>query len=394
MDMAALIKAVLAPDPVQRPGDMLQTLHPGDKLTGRVLKLEGDGRVLMDLGRTRALAQIGFKVAPGQVLRLEVVETGPVLHLRVESAQRALQETPLPITDFASLLTRPQQEMFSRLAEILTTLPDGPPQGEAVSKMVENAILRVNALFESISLGEPVEEISSWIKEGVEDRGPLFEKRLADWVAHEELEAPAETAERAAPGRAQVIMARDIKAQLLILKNFLAASDDPQLAALRLDAKATDTLLQGVDRLLSHVEMQQERAVARHEGGAGQQVLVHLFALAGQQRPLQLKVYYPEKRRTAGGDTPCRIALLLEMDRLGAVRADLALFAEQLHLHFFVGSDTVKTEFLKEMHGLETALAPRFQSLRIDISVSREKISRFNQEDSDGLPAGRIDINA
>jgi hypothetical protein len=394
MDMAALIKAVLAPDQVQRPGDLLQALRPGDKITGRVIKLEDDGRVLMDLGRTRALAQIGFEVAPGQVLRLEVVENGPVLHLRVESPQSAPPQTPLPITDFASLLTRPQQELFSRLAESLTIQSDRSPQEAAVPKMVQNAILRVNTLFESVSLDEPVDEIGRWIKEGVEDRGPLFEKRLADWAGQAELEAPAETADRSAPGRAEVIMARDIKAQLLILKNFLAGIDDPQLAALKLDPKAAGSLLQGVERLLWHVEMQQERAVARHESGSGQQVLVHLFTLADQQRPLQLKVYYPEKRRAAGGDTPCRIALMLEMDRLGAVRADLALFAGQLHLHFFVGSDAVKTEFLKEMQGLETALAPSFQSLRVDISVSQEKISRFHLEDLDRPSTGRIDINA
>lgn len=212
--------------------------------------------------------------------------------------------------------------------------------------------------------------------------------QLARWLG----EVPGETADRSDPGRPEVITARDIKAQLLILKSFLNENDDSQLAALKLDAKTAGNLLQSVERLLGHVEMQQERVVVRHESGGGQQVLVHLFALAGQQRPLQLKVYYPDKRRGAGGDTPCHIALLLEMDRLGAVRADLALFAGQLQLHFFVGSDAVKRRFLEELHGLETALAPDFQSLRIDICVSREKISRFNQEDSDGLPAGRIDI--
>jgi hypothetical protein len=394
MDLAALIKAVLAPEQVQRPGDLLQALRPGDKLTARVLKLEGDGRALMELGRTRVLAQVGFEVTPGQVLNLEVVDAGPVLHLRVVDPQSETRAAPLPTIDFASLLTPPQQEQFQQLADHLAALPDRPAQDAAIPRTVQNAIERVCALFEAVSLDQPPEEIGRCIKEGIEDRGPLFEKRLADWAAHADLEAPAETAEKTPPVRAEVVMARDIKAQLLVLKNFLAASDDSQSAALKLDAKAVASLQQSVEHLLGHVELQQEMAVARHDSGGGQQVWVHLFALADQPRPLQLKVYYPEKQRPTGGDHPSRIALLLELDQLGAVRADLALIAGQLQIQFFVVSEAVKRRFLQEMHSIETALAPDFQSLRINVSVSREKIARFRREDLEGPAAGRIDISA
>ena len=65
------------------------------------------------------------------------------------------------------------------------------------------------------------------------------------------------------------------------------------------------------------------------------QVVQHWFVMENLKQPVQLKAYYPRgKSKDAKGGVH-RIALLLEMDRLGMLRVDLALFGRQLHIDFF-----------------------------------------------------------
>ena len=70
MDISAIFKAVLAPDK-ERSAENFSTLKQGDKLIGRVLKLESDGRALIDLGSFRALAHTTVPVQVGQKLPLK-----------------------------------------------------------------------------------------------------------------------------------------------------------------------------------------------------------------------------------------------------------------------------------------------------------------------------------
>ena len=141
MDLSAIIKAVSAPLESQRAGDLLKDLQPGDRLTGRVVNIESDGRVIVDLGRSRILAQIAFAVKPGQLLDLSVVETGPVIHFRAGIPENALLNAPMPREDFSQVLTKSQQEQFVQLAEGLLSEMGNSPHREAVSKDTLNAFL-------------------------------------------------------------------------------------------------------------------------------------------------------------------------------------------------------------------------------------------------------------
>ena len=59
MDLAGIIKAIVAHRTGQ--GDTTLTgLVPGDRLTGKVVRIENDGGVLMDLKGVRVSAQVGF----------------------------------------------------------------------------------------------------------------------------------------------------------------------------------------------------------------------------------------------------------------------------------------------------------------------------------------------
>ena len=394
MDLSDVIKAVLAPFESQKSDDGLHRFHPGDNLLGRVLKIEEDGRVLMDLGRTRVLARIGFPIQPEQVLSLRVVGTGKILHLRAESSEAQMQTARLPIIDFSSVLTSGQQTLLTRLAERLAPLNDAIPNKLTAFKAIQHACRRVSALSVEISLEEPVDRITNLIKTVLEDQGVLFEKHMADKLAKDGGMPATQRSVEVSRLQTALLASRDVKANLLILKEFLTNGDEQQQAALKLNPKQVDELQDIVERLLKHVEQQQQQAVARWETGETRQVLVHVMPLANQQAPVQFKVYYNKKNSEKKGTLPQQIALLLDLDNLGAVRVDLALIAEKLHVRFFVDSEQIMTRFRKELNSVEAALSTFFNRVQCDIFISPEKIAQFYKEDEPAAVSGRIDITA
>jgi hypothetical protein len=393
MDISGLIKAVLAPLEGQQPGGFLQTIQPGDQLIGRILKIESDGRALVDLGGSKVLAQIQFAVKPGQTLPLQVVETGPVLHLRVAIPSADHRPTPLPQTDFLQVLPAGRQTQLLLVADSLTAVTASLRHPAAIPGEVQNAAALLKTLFEPVPVEQPADQIAQWIKSALEDRGALFEKHLADWfVDAAGMTGTDQTTQGRGP-RPTAIIQRDMKAQLLILNDFLDHIDDPQATALKLDHALISSAQESLERLLGHVGQLQERAVARWQTGATQQIMVHWLPQPTQPAPLQLKVYYPRKGTGETAADRHHIAMLLDMDRLGPVRVDLAMIGRNLHIGFFVGSQEIKTCFAQAVEQIEQSLGPKFDRLQVEIFVSQEKIGQFHQEDLKG-GAGCIDINA
>lgn len=395
MELSALIKAVLAPMETQVAGDVLRDLKPGDKLTGRVVSVEGDGRALVDLGRLRVLAQMAFSVRAGESLNLQVVENSAVLHFRAERPQTPVAKAPVPLVDFFKVLTPVEQEQLFQLAESLTAPSGSNPSADAVPREIFNAVSRVMTMFESVPLDQPADALAAWIKSAVEDRGVFFEKQLADMVSGADSRAlgQAESGLQTSD-RPDVLITRDIKPQLMILKDFLDQACDSQSAVSRLNPRETVLLRHFVEKLLNHVNQQQANAVTRWEAGAPHQVMVHLWPLQELRTPVELKIYYPPKDRDGGDHQQHRIAILLDMNRLGPVRVDLTMIGGNLQIGFFVASEAVKDSFRKELPSVASALAGRFQQLQVDVFVSREKIQRFHYEDLDATVTGGIDISA
>jgi hypothetical protein len=395
MDLSALIKAVLAPMETQVSGDALRDLKPGDQLAGRVLSVENDGRALVDLGRSRVLAQMAFAVKAGDLLNLQVVENGAVLHLRAEQPPSAAGKTAVPRFNFSQVLKPDQLDQLLAICDRLMAPPGPNHQVEAMPRDILNAISRVRTLFDAVDLEQPADKLSAWIKSAVEDPGLLFEKRLADTVSRSSsqihrMEAPAHESSELP----RVLISRDIKPQLMILKNFLNSIDDAPETLTRLSSKEAGFLRHCVDSLLDHVTQQQAHAVARWESGAHQQVLMHLWPLQDLRSPVELKVYYPPRKGAGDDSRQHRIAILLDMNRLGPVRVDLSMIAGNVQIGFFVVSEAIKAFFQRELHSVEKALAGKFQQLQLEVFVSREKIDRFHHEDRDAAASGRININA
>jgi len=479
MDLTPIIKAVLTSFD-DRPGGTLPDLKPGDQLTGRVLRIENDGRVLVDLGGERALAQIGFAVKPGQTLSLQVVSNGPVIHLRADSAggnqnikgiqndsptlaeppgdisnlqpgsrfwgsvsqvqddgrilvdlgasrawaridlpvrtgQTLMLEVvktgpplqlradpstvgsksarPLPQTDFSQVMSPQDQEQLNRISERLTGRFDMVANKPAIPDDVQNALAQIRSAFESIPAERSLAQLMPWLKSVVEDRGMLFEKRLADAAVENAAPPKNEPSPKTEPPPARLIIARDIKSQLMLLKSYLVQSGEPHPLAEQLDAKEISFLHRSVDRMLAHVEQQQERAVVRWANGESQQVFVHTLPWQDHNQPVQLKVYHPRKERPGGSDRNSRIALLLDMDRLGAVRVDLAMAGEQLQINFFVENAIIQQQVASQVNNVRDSLSGKFKQIQVAVMVSKERIAQFEHEDLSGAVTGRIDLS-
>ncbi len=556
MDISAIFKAELTPDK-DRSAENLAALRMGDKLIGKVLGLEPDGRALIDLGRFKALARTTLPVEVGQKLPLKVVQTGTPTHLRLDL--EALQPSKyIPRMAVSSLFGGETQEQVLKAIDRFLSLPEASQSqaGKGIQNFpghaslaadktldgsgrfnienifanrhlpeaVRQAISQLRSAFDTMPFEASTSEQARWVRSVVEDRGILFELKLADVLlkssgqelsgrggnppagAGQEnipdgvpgkksnttsgikageisrsagpLENPVatgssrepasqvrgasvsgqpgqtttHTADQQAilrPGQGSStmphqqpqgdsalekavdvikalgfgkepeanhqsvvlsrspdapdpsvlesirhVLARDLKPQLLILKSFLSDADGhPAVRNAGQDRDVT-MLRQVVDQLLSHVEQQQGHAVRRSAEPDLYQVFTHLLPVKGQEAPVQLKVYYPKKGSPGDDDGQHRIALLLDMDRLGPVRVDLKMTNRQLQIHFFVRNDVVKQMFDAHTNDISDALHGHFEQVNIQSSVSVRKIEQFEGEDLAGPPLGRIDIKA
>lgn len=450
MEIAALLDNV-----VQAPGqklaaeDAFSGLRVGDRLTGRVLQLEADGRVLIDLGRFRALARTTIPVQPGQVLSLKVARSGVPLQLKMDNVEPSPNQRPLPRLAPATLLADGDRQRLAVVVDRLltalprtaddaraagtvantrsdvgatATTPSAPPSSAAapgqMTTQVAHALVQLKGLFAAAPTAPSAEQLQQWVRTVVEDRGLLFEIKLAEALTpkapppavgpHPGAEgrggvAPTEVQDgvprSAATGTdaltraVQSIFLRDLKPQLLLLQSFLGGQEDAAPRSLGLKEPEVAFLRQTVSQLLHHVEHQQERAVQRAGGGELFHVLAHLVPMEEGRRPVQFKVYYP--KRGGGDGTPGhRIALLLDMDRLGPVRVDLAMIANDLGIQFHVRDEGVKQSIEAHSATVADALAGHFDHVQVTARVSREAIARFGTEDEEGPAVGRIDIKA
>lgn len=392
MDISAIIRAVLISD-AERSGKSLAKLIPGDMITGKVIEVKGDGRAVVDLGRSRATAHISFPVRAGQHLQLQVVENASILHLRASHPQgNAKIALPLPQVDFSNVLASQDQDKWGQIVQRLTSESGAGVLKISLPEHIQNALTQIQSVFGKLHAEQPPEKIARLLKNAVEERGILFEKRMADMTLEEKQAADPVRVRNPESVRTRIIISGDAKSQLMLLKNYLAQTGEHNPLTDRLNPKEIDFLRSGVDRMLGHIEQQQERAVARWADGEMQQVFVHTLPLQGQNRPLQLKLYYPRKEGRGKRGQAHRIALLLDMERLGPVRVDLSMIEGYLKINFFVRDSKTRQLIAPQTHEVETSLAGRFDRILIEVLVSEEKIRQFEEEDSKETAAGRINL--
>lgn len=141
-----------------------------------------------------------------------------------------------------------------------------------------------------------------------------------------------------------------------------------------------ETLKSLVQRAVSHIEQQQLMATEKPLDPDLFQAFSHLLFLTDSHRNARLKVYYAKKGRDDAHKNP-RVSLLLDMDRMGTVRADLWMVGKDLNVTFFVKEADVKAAIESEHHRIREMLSDTFNTVAVSVVVNQKKIAEFEGED-------------
>jgi hypothetical protein len=143
--------------------------------------------------------------------------------------------------------------------------------------------------------------------------------------------------------------------------------------------------------MLAEIRAGQEQ-MAKPAAAAEPFQMVH-FALPvpDDRHPVQLKIAYP-RRRPAGTPEGHRAAILLQLDRMGAVRADLMLLGRSLNVSIFVSSPELRELVTRHAPEVHEALSAFFETVGVHVAVSAQKIAQFAAEDWRLLGETQVDV--
>ena len=87
-------------------------LNPGDKLEGKIIEVKDDGRSLVNFGTFRALADIRFPVNKGETIKVEVIEKGNQIKLKLDSANTKIAPDTKEIISKIEIISEDVIERF------------------------------------------------------------------------------------------------------------------------------------------------------------------------------------------------------------------------------------------------------------------------------------------
>ncbi len=395
MDLSAIIKAELDVEPDQT-NRTAPSLRPGDLLTGKVLKLSVDGRILMDFGCFRARTQIDWDVQPGQVFRLEVVESGMPLKLKVRGHGATTAEIPLPQLDFRQAISLNDHRRLLALIDRLVKPVDASTGEIPLPRRILDALGQLKSVLLPMPIrtneNENVDQVMHCLRQAIGGSGLFFEKEMAEVEADVVISsAPhSETSGK----RYRSVIANDLKAQLLKLKAFFTGQDGHSEAVTTLPAKEVAFIKSRLEQMVAHLQDQQGHIARRYGEHDPMLVVMHHVYVEKQRQPVKLMVYYPKKGRNDQDKGLNRLAMLLDMDRLGPVRVDLTMFGGSLDVGFFVRNDKVRQAFESAHDMICHALNKVFGRVQVVTRVSEQKIIQFEQEHASNSGAAMVDIQA
>jgi hypothetical protein len=366
-------------------------LKAGDLLNVKVLEVFDDRRALVDLGRFRTLAVVTFPVAAGEVIRVRVQETRGQLRLQLVPAPGgpapSARTAAGPVQAAAVESLQQLQARIDQLAGALQRLPGLPPLPPEFRQVVD----ALRLFLEPFEPGSGPEAIARKLQEFCEDSGLFLEQRLADALKRAADRAGGapnpEAGSAGSPGR---ILAADLKARLLFLKGFFDSPAGRQLAH---DHREVGGLAKAAAELLADLRAGQEQ-MAKPAAASDPFRMVHFaLPLPDDRGRAGLKIAY-RRRPAAGAQEGHRAAILLQLDRMGAVRADLTLLNAGLNVSIFVSDSGLRDHVNRHAPEVRDALAPYFDHVAVQVSVSPRKIERFASED--WRPAGetQVDVRA
>jgi hypothetical protein len=422
------------------------SLVPGQSMEGRITGFSKDGLMLVDFGKFKAFAKIDIPVREGQILPLTVIKTdqgiafsvgtrtpinapsqasaSPVAHeIAPDMTGRGMEKSTLPAEPIAqtpsapiaqkpaavilsadkpvvpqpsgplSPPTAPEMAQLRGQIQQLLGHPDLPARttGAPLSLPTQAALTNIQQLLRPVSATGDSTTLMATIKDFVENSGIYFEKRMEAAIRSlQDRPTPMTPSELAEQPSIRELMVKDLKPNLLILKQFFESQPLDQQAG---DRHLLETMKSVVERTLAHIEQQQSGATEKPVDPNLFQAFSHLLLLADHRRDARLKVYYAKKGRDEDDNKNPRVALLLEMDRMGTVRSDLWMVGRDLNITFFVQTAETKAAIHAVQDEIKTALNESFNTVAVSIVVSEKKIAQFDEEDLGPSPRRLLDLS-
>lgn len=364
-------------------------LRPGDRLNVKIVEVLENQRALVSLGGFRTMATVAFPVAAGDELQVQVQAVQEQLQLRLVPAEggqgASAARAAGPAAASAADLFKELQERIDRLARATAQQPANLQLPAGLRGIAE----ALRLFSEPLDPGASPAVLAGRLREFCEESGLFLEQRLADIVRKGSGRAgSAPPAEAAAADPAERILATDLKARLLTLKAFFDSAAGRQLME---DSREASGLAKAALELLAGVRAGQAQIGSPTVAADPFQMVHFPLPLPGEPGRGELKIAY-RRRRAVGKQEGHRAAIRLDLDRIGAVRADLALLGSCLEVSIFVGSAAVQDLIRRHASEAHEALAPFFERVAVQVSVSSSKIAQFASEDWRPALATRVDV--
>jgi hypothetical protein len=388
MDISSLLQAIFDPQ-LNRTAWFQEIVKPGDIFNVKIIEVQDNNRALVDLGKLRALAEVKFPVKAGAELLVKVSDTDGQLRLQVvdpDSKDLAGRKNVLGRLEILSfdIFNKIQTDIKQAARQILS-LPDRqlPPEH------IHRALATLDTHFESLDLSKTATKLLPLLKSYVENAGFFFEKNFADIISKFVEGSEGDLAkELIRSPQIKMILAKDLKPILFMLKEYLETQDP---ASKFLNTRNLASFKGSIDLLLADIFNQQTRAAHRLELPDPHHVFSFTLPIKEDQHKAKLKFYYPKKNKN-GSKAGFKISLLLDMDKIGAVRADFFLIKKELSITFFVDDNSHKLKFEEHLDEINDRLTPFFDYLILKTVVSAKKIQDFHREDLDIGSDKQIDL--
>lgn len=376
MDLVTIIKAILPVEPSQLRPDS-KNLQPGDHLLGRVLKLHGDGKAVMDFNTFRALTEIPMEVRVGQTLNLEVAQVGHPLKLRIVPADVPPPGPDRPASVGGSGMV-PVKELLQQLQADLKTLESRSTDSQvSVSppspQNIQTALKTLSTYLAGLDLNSDAKTLAADLQSKVENSGLLFENKIAAVLEHLST-AQMKTEPEAVRAQINRMIGSDFKFNAMQLLEYLDKAD---LKSSHLEETATQRLQGALKEMLDDLGRQKNVAVKRLAMEDSYQIFQMALPFAEKKEAAGLKVYYAKKKKK-DPQTPPKVSLLLDLENIGLIRSDFLMMQKDLSVSIYVGDSDIKNYFDAQMDAVKKRLEEHFETVSLAVRVSEKKIKEFD----------------
>ena len=384
MDISSFIKSIANPE-IRRFFSSQDIINIGDELTGKIVDFKSDGRVLVDFGKFRALAEVSFPVSKSQVIHVKVAEIGEQIKLSlIDPETKKIDMTK----NLISKLEIVSDDEFKRLqSDIKTVLSRDAHffKGEKLPPNIKNALLNIQSHFEPLNISSNISKLIPQLKSYIENSGIYFEKKLENAIENilSSFEKISVKQISQFP-EIREILTQDLKPNLVILSKFF---NNKEMMDQSSDKREIENIRGSIDRIINDIESQKNLAVNRKESTDQTQVFTHTLNLNKDEQKAKLKIYYKKKK----GDLKkgIRLSLLLSMDRMGEIRTDFFNVKNDLSITFFVTNDKIKKIIEDNIEKIKEELSRIFGNLVVNVIVSEKKIAQFSSEDL-AIPSSKM----